>query len=141
MHIYRCRYFAFLCLLNSSSTLIRSLGIRNYCYSNIGLKMSLYFGGSSTNTVNDGIDTLQIGLTGSIGMGKSSISKQFVKLGFQVFDADGTVHKLYSSGGAAVEPIRILYPEVLIFMKLNLHYDSIFIIRCVGYKFVRFISE
>lgn len=74
--------------------------------------MTSFFGGSDSNAVSDCVDTLQIGLTGSIGMGKSSISKQFIKLGFQVFDADGTVHKLYSSGGAAVEPIRNLYPEV-----------------------------
>ena len=113
MQIYNYRYFAFLCLLNSSSTLIRSLGIRSYCSSNTRLKMSSFIGGSNINAVNDGDDTLQIGLTGSIGMGKSSISKQFIKLGFQVFDADGTVHKLYSSGGAAVEPIRSLYPEVV----------------------------
>jgi len=109
------RYLAFLCLLNSSTTFIRSLqgGIRSYCANNIRLKMTSFFGGINSDAVNDGVDTLQIGLTGSIGMGKSSISKQFIKLGFQVFDADGTVHKLYSSGGAAVEPIRSLYPDVI----------------------------
>lgn len=49
---------------------------------------------------------LKVGLTGSIGMGKSTITNQLKNLGFPVFDADATVHKLYSVGGKAIEPLR-----------------------------------
>ena len=38
--------------------------------------------------------TLVVGVTGSIGMGKTSVSRQFAKLGFPVQDADAEVHKL-----------------------------------------------
>lgn len=58
-------------------------------------------------------NTLQVGLTGSIGMGKSSVSSQFIRLGFPVFDADKEVHHLYSAGGRAVEPIRDLFPDAI----------------------------
>ena len=44
-----------------------------------------------------------IGLTGSIGMGKSTAVSWLRKAGFRVHDADATVHRLYSSGGAAAE--------------------------------------
>lgn len=57
---------------------------------------------------------LQVGLTGSIGMGKSTISNHFKAMGFPVFDADATVHALYSVNGAAVEPIRKLFPDAII---------------------------
>ena len=58
--------------------------------------------------------TLQIGLTGSIGMGKTTISNQFIKLGFPLFDADREVHKLYSVNGAAVPRIQEFYPDVIV---------------------------
>ncbi len=57
---------------------------------------------------------IKVGLTGSIGMGKSTITNQLKKLGFPVFDADATVHKLYAVEGAAVEPLRKLCPESIV---------------------------
>ena len=46
---------------------------------------------------------LLLGLTGSIGMGKSAVSSMLTsKLGVPVLDSDAVVHELYSPGGAAV---------------------------------------
>ena len=58
--------------------------------------------------------TLQVGLTGSIGMGKSTCTKHFRSMGFQVFDADAAVHELYSVSGAAVDPIGKLFPDAIV---------------------------
>jgi dephospho-CoA kinase len=55
---------------------------------------------------------LVIGLTGSIGMGKSTVAKRFVANGIGVCDADAEVHKLYRAGGAAVAPIEAAFPGV-----------------------------
>lgn len=55
---------------------------------------------------------LIIGLTGSIGMGKSTVAKRFAANGLAVCDADAEVHKLYAAGGAAVDPIEKAFPGV-----------------------------
>ena len=51
-----------------------------------------------------------IGLTGSIGMGKSETAKMFARLGIPVNDSDANVHALYEPGGAAVPEIEKTFP-------------------------------
>jgi dephospho-CoA kinase len=51
-----------------------------------------------------------VGLTGSIGMGKSETAKLFARLGIPVYDSDAAVHELYEPGGAAVGAIAKAFP-------------------------------
>lgn len=57
--------------------------------------------------------TFRLGLTGSIGMGKSTAAGFFRAEGIEVWDADAAVHQLYASGGAAVPEIGVLCPEAV----------------------------
>lgn len=57
--------------------------------------------------------TFRLGLTGSIGMGKSTAGRMFMDLGHPLWDADAAVHRLYAQGGAAMGPVADAFPSAL----------------------------
>ncbi len=63
-----------------------------------------------------------LGLTGSIGMGKSTTSGFFKELGVPVWDADAVVHKLYEGDSAVVQGIAALAPKSVRNQKVNRGY-------------------
>lgn len=55
-----------------------------------------------------------LGLTGSIGMGKTTAATMLRRLGVPIHDADATVHRLLGPGGAAVPAVRAAFGEAVI---------------------------
>ncbi len=55
-----------------------------------------------------------IGLTGGIGMGKSTAAGAFRRAHIPVFDADATVHRLQAPGGRALKPIEAAFPGTVV---------------------------
>ena len=54
-----------------------------------------------------------LGLTGSIGMGKSTVAGMLRRMRIPVYDSDAAVHRLYARGGRAVRPIAAAFPEAV----------------------------
>jgi len=58
--------------------------------------------------------TFRLGLTGSIGMSKSTTARLFAEAGCAVWDADAAVHRLYARGGAGVAPVAAAFPGAVV---------------------------
>ncbi|QBF29600.1 dephospho-CoA kinase [Thalassococcus sp. S3] len=56
----------------------------------------------------------KLGLTGSIGMGKSTTARLFKEEGCDIWDADAAVHRLYAKGGRAVAAMSAAFPEAVV---------------------------
>jgi dephospho-CoA kinase len=56
---------------------------------------------------------ITIALTGSIGMGKSTVARMFERRGIPVFDADAEVRRLQGPDGALIEQIAELFPTAV----------------------------
>ena len=57
--------------------------------------------------------TFKLGLTGSIGMGKTTTAGLFAEAGCAIWDADAAVHRLYAKNGAAVEAMSSAFPKAI----------------------------
>jgi dephospho-CoA kinase len=62
---------------------------------------------------------IKLALTGSIGMGKSTVARMFERAGIPVFDADAEVHRLQETGGALVDAIGDRFPSSVIAGQLD----------------------
>jgi dephospho-CoA kinase len=62
-----------------------------------------------------------LGLTGSIGMGKSTTAAMFAAEGAPVWSADAAVHDLYAKGGAAIGPVEAAFPGVVVDGAIDRH--------------------
>ena len=56
---------------------------------------------------------IKIGLTGSIGMGKTETGKSFSEFGFPLYNADNAVHRLYTPGQKGAEKIKETFPAAI----------------------------
>jgi len=65
------------------------------------------------------VDQLKVGITGSIGMGKSTIASEFFKLNIPVWSADDAVHELYKKGNDGYHLIKKLVSEAAVDGEVN----------------------
>lgn len=86
----------------SALRVVNSVFVMNRDYSN------------NNNETNASHRPITVGLTGSIGMGKSTITKQLKNFGFSVFDADEVVHRLYNSDLELITELRKLFPNAVV---------------------------